>query len=138
MKLRTLISIAGIAASGLCAGAEQARNVPAARSPGTISEQKLAQVRPGISTKTQVRSLLGTPWRVVQFNDCGMAMANQADETWDYRGADAAGTYRVHIEFDDHDVAHLIAKIPDAVAGGKGTPAKVAPTTIVAHNGMTM
>ena|ERR1700728_2743865 len=94
----------------------------------TISEHRLAQVMPGTSTKTQVLSLLGAPWRIVQFNDCGHAMPGQADETWDYRGKDAKGSYRIHIEFDDHDVAHLVVKIPDIVDGGKGTTAKVAPS----------
>jgi len=110
-------------------------DVPAAGadSNGAINEKKLADVKPGISTKSEVQSLLGTPWRVVQFNDCGMAMEDQADETWDYRGKDSNGTYRVHIEFDDRGIAHLVAKIPDSVAGGKGTAAKVAPT-VMAHN----
>ena len=94
---------------------------------GLISEKKLAQVMPGKSTKAQVQSLLGIPWRIVQFNDCGNAMPGQEDETWDYRGKDSNGTYRVHIEFDDGGVAHLVAKIPDAVSGGKGTTAKMAP-----------
>jgi outer membrane protein assembly factor BamE (lipoprotein component of BamABCDE complex) len=92
-----------------------------------ISEQKLARVVPGISTKAQIHSLLGAPWRVVQFNDCGMAMPGQADETWDYRGEDSGGMYRLHIEFDDDGVAHLVAKIPEHVPGGKGTAAKISP-----------
>jgi outer membrane protein assembly factor BamE (lipoprotein component of BamABCDE complex) len=108
-------------------GRESGPPSSAASSVGSISEQKLAQVMPGMSTKAQVQALLGTPWRVVQFNDCGEAMDHQSDETWDYRGKDSHGTYRVHIEFDDHDVAHLVAKIPDQVAGGKGTAAKIAP-----------
>ncbi|HTV97258.1 MAG TPA: outer membrane protein assembly factor BamE [Steroidobacteraceae bacterium] len=94
---------------------------------GSISERKLAQIVPGKSTRAKVQSILGPPWRVVQFNDCGAAMPDQADETWDYRGKDANGTYRVHIEFDDNGVTHLVAKIPDYVTGGKGTTAKVAP-----------
>ena len=95
---------------------------------GLVSEQKLARLVPGISTKAQVQRLLGAPWRVVQFNDCGAAMPGQADETRDYRGKDSTGaTYRVHIEFDDHNVAELVAKIPNSVLGGKGTPAKTAP-----------
>jgi len=77
---------------------------------------------PGIS-KAQVKSLLGTPWRTVQYND----EENLEDEIWEYRGRDAKGTFRLHIEFDDRDVARLVAKIPDHVAGGKGTPAKIAP-----------
>jgi outer membrane protein assembly factor BamE (lipoprotein component of BamABCDE complex) len=95
--------------------------------PDTISAEKLAQVVPGTSTKSQIQSLLGQPWRILQFNDCGMSMPGQADETWDYRGRNAKGTYRLHIEFDDNDVASLVAKIPDHVVGNKGTPAKVAP-----------
>jgi outer membrane protein assembly factor BamE (lipoprotein component of BamABCDE complex) len=93
----------------------------------TISAAKLAQVKPGTSTKAQVQSLLGAPWRILQFNDCGMSMPGQADETWDYRGRNAKGTYRVHIEFDDSNVARLVAKIPDHAAGVKGTRAKTAP-----------
>jgi outer membrane protein assembly factor BamE (lipoprotein component of BamABCDE complex) len=93
----------------------------------TVNNRKLAQVTPGKSTKAQVKALLGTPWRVVQFNDCGEAMPGQSDETWDYRGRDAGGTFRVHIEFDDGGVAHLVAKVPDNVTGDKGTTAKIAP-----------
>ena len=93
----------------------------------TISTATLARVVPGISTKAEVKSLLGEPWRIVQFNDCGMSMPGQADESWDYRGRNAKGTYRVHIEFDDSDVARLVAKIPDHVAGTKGTRAITAP-----------
>jgi hypothetical protein len=95
--------------------------------PAIVNERKLAKITPGVSTKAQVQSLLGSPWRIVQFNDCGGAMPGQADETWDYRGRDAKGTYRLHIEFDDQNVAHLVAKIPDYVDGGKATAATVAP-----------
>jgi len=91
-----------------------------------LIERKLARVTPGLSTKTQVEAMLGAPWRIVQFNDCGMSMPGQADETWDYRGKDAGGAYRLHIEFDDSGVATLVAKIPDHVPGGKGTAAKIA------------
>jgi outer membrane protein assembly factor BamE (lipoprotein component of BamABCDE complex) len=94
---------------------------------GAVNAHKLAQVVPGKSTKARVKALLGTPWRVVQFNDCGEAMAGQSDETWDYRGRDAGGTFRVHIEFDDGGIAHLVAKIPDVVAADKGTTARIAP-----------
>jgi len=93
----------------------------------TISAAKLAQVKPGSSTKNEVQELLGAPWRILQFNDCGMSMPGQADESWDYRGRNAKGTYRVHIEFDDNDVASLVAKIPDRATGSKGTHARIAP-----------
>jgi hypothetical protein len=91
------------------------------------SRQAIARIVPGQSTKADIESLLGAPWRVVQFNDCGMAMDDQADETWEYRGADGNGNYRLHVEFGDNGVVHLIAKIPDGAVGGKATDAKVAP-----------
>ena len=99
----------------------------AAADNGALTPQALAKIVPGKTTKTDIESLLGAPWRVVQFNDCGEAMDDQADETWEYRGADANGGFRLHVEFDDSGVVHLIAKIPDAAQGGKGTVAKVAP-----------
>jgi hypothetical protein len=86
--------------------------------------QKLAKITPGVSTKSQVQSLLGAPWRTVQYND----MDKLEDEIWEYRGTDANGSYRIHIEFDHHDVVHVVGKIPDNASGGKGTAAKTAPT----------
>jgi len=84
-----------------------------------IDPQILAKVVPGIS-KAQVKSLLGDPWRTVQYND----LDEIENEFWEYRGKDAHGTYRVHIEFDLHGTVLIVGKIPDQVAGGKGTPAK--------------
>jgi outer membrane protein assembly factor BamE (lipoprotein component of BamABCDE complex) len=114
---------------GLAAVAAAATPASASLDNGTglVNEHKLAQITPGKSSKAQIKSLLGTPWRVVQFNDCGKAMPGQSDETWDYRGRNAGGTFRVHIEFDDDGIAHLVAKIPDNVTGDKGTTAKIAP-----------
>jgi outer membrane protein assembly factor BamE (lipoprotein component of BamABCDE complex) len=132
MRIKNLILSAGVALCCLAATAARCddgwstTNVSAKGE--TITAQQLAQVLPGISTKAQVQSLLGTPWRIVQFNDCGDAMPGQEDETWDYRGKDSKGTYRVHIEFNDHNVATLVAKIPDHVPGGKGTAARIAPS----------
>lgn len=131
MRVQTLVYCAGLAMCFFGSSAARSEDgwataIPPPRA-DTISAAKLAQVRPGISTKTEVRSLLGAPWRILQFNDCGMSMPGQADETWDYRGRNAKGTYRVHIEFDDNNVARLVAKIPDHVAGGKGTRARTAP-----------
>jgi hypothetical protein len=101
-----------------------------------ISPQSLAKVVPDRSTKAEIKTLFGAPWRVVQFNDCGEAMEDQADETWEYRGSDASGTFRLHIEFNDHGKVHLVAKIPDQSLGGKGTAAKVAPPA--SSSGMSM
>jgi hypothetical protein len=74
-----------------------------------LAGDPLASVVPGQTTKAQLRALLGAPPRIVQFDDCGDAMPDEALETWEYPG----GGYRVHVEFDDHGVVHLIAKIPD-------------------------
>ena len=84
-----------------------------------IDPQVLAKVVPGIS-KAQVKSLLGAPWRTVQYND----LNEIENEFWEYRGKGAHGTYRVHIEFDLHGIVLIVGKIPDQVAGSKGTPAK--------------
>jgi hypothetical protein len=99
----------------------------AASGSADASRQAIGHIVPGQSTKADIKSLLGAPWRVVQFNDCGMAMDDQADETWEYRGTDDNGNYRLHVEFGDNGVVHLIAEIPDSAAGGKATDAKVAP-----------
>ena len=84
-----------------------------------FSAATLAKVMPGHSTQTQVEALLGQPWRTTFSDD--------ADEpgpvVWEYRGRNANGTYRVHIEFDTQGTTTLIAEIPD----NKGeAPARVA------------
>lgn len=96
----------------------------------------IADIVPGRSSKADVQSLLGAPWRILQFNDCGMAMDDQADETWEYRGTDGSGGYRIHVEFGDNGHVHLIAKIPDASPGGKATAATTAPAP--SKDGMSM
>jgi hypothetical protein len=96
----------------------------------------IANIVPGRSSKADVRSRLGAPWRILQFNDCGMAMDDQADETWEYRGTDGSGGYRIHVEFGDNGHVHLIAKIPDASPGGKATAATTAPAP--SKDGMSM
>jgi hypothetical protein len=93
-----------------------------------INAQPLTKVVPGRTSKAEITALFGKPWRVVQFNDCGEAMDDQADETWEYRGRDAKGGFRLHVEFNDQGIVHLVAKIPDQTPGGEGTTAKVAPS----------
>jgi hypothetical protein len=101
-----------------------------------ISTQVIAKIVPGRSAKANVKALLGEPWRIVQFNDCGEAMDEQADEIWEYRGSDANGPFRLHIEFSENAAVHLIAKIPDNSSGGKGTVAKSTPPSL--PGGMSM
>ena len=91
--------------------------------PREFSAATLAKVTPGRTTKTQIEALLGQPWRTT--------FADDSDEpgpvVWEYRGQDANGTYRVHIEFDSHDVTTLIAKIPDNTGEASARAAKPAP-----------
>jgi hypothetical protein len=103
-----------------------AADAPAAGA--AIDAQSPTKVVPGRTGKAEITALFGKPWRVVQFNDCGEAMDDQADETWEYRGSDANGGFRLHIEFNDRGVVHLFAKIPDQSPGDEGTTAKVAPS----------
>jgi SmpA / OmlA family len=126
MRCRWMFAAAAAALTGFGTPAYCAADAP---SPASVSNpQAVAQVAPGKSTRADVRALFGEPWRVVQFNDCGEAMDDQADETWEYRGRDSGGAYRLHIEFNDNGTVHLIAKIPDTSADGKGTTAKFAPS----------
>lgn len=90
----------------------------ASLAPQAIDSKVLARVIPGIS-KDRVKSLLGDPWRTVQYND----LEEVENEFWEYRGKDVHGTYRVHIEFDKQGVVVVVAKVPDK-ASTKGTPAK--------------
>ena len=95
-------------------------------SSGTVSSAQINAVKVGVSTKKQIQALLGAPWRVVQFNDCGMAMDDQADETWEYRGTSPNGSYRLHVEFDTQGIVRLIVALPDST-GAQGAIAIAVP-----------
>jgi len=84
---------------------------------GVIDARKLAKVIPGTS-KTQVKLLLGAPWRTVQYND----LDDLEDEIWEYRGEDSSGRYRIHIEFDHHDRVRILSRIADGAPAAKGAP----------------
>jgi hypothetical protein len=86
---------------------------------GVVRPRQAAKVIPGMS-KAKVRSLLGAPWRTVQYND----EEQVENEIWEYRGEDSNGKFRIHIEFDRHDIVRVVGKIPDDVSGGKGTPVR--------------
>lgn len=77
--------------------------------PRHFSGTTLAKIIPGKTTKAQITTLLGEPWRTVFPSEPDQP----GPEIWEYRGADSNGTYRVHIEFDKCNVTTLIAKIPD-------------------------
>jgi hypothetical protein len=100
-------------------GQTGAADAPAGAQIGLVRARQAAKVIPGMS-KAKVRSLLGAPWRTVQYNDEEQA----ENEIWEYREVDSKGKYRIHIEFDHHDIVRIVGKIPDDVSGGKGTPAQ--------------
>lgn len=127
LKPSTLATFAALCA--LTAGAAQAAS-PTPSPAGSLTRQQigaLGKIVPGHSSKADIEALLGEPWRVVQFNDCGEAMDGQDDETWEYRGADGDGGFRLHVEFNDHGMVHLFAKMPDRAPNGEGTKAAVEP-----------
>jgi hypothetical protein len=111
---RFLIVLTALSLGGLAGAAGYAGNLP--------TPQALSQIVPGHSTKAELRALLGAPWRIVQFDDCGQATPGQADETWEYRGTSPDGSYRLHVEFNERGIVHLIAVIPDN-AGARGAVA---------------
>jgi hypothetical protein len=117
----------GSVRSIVIAGAFACAASAVASAPGATQPMNptLASVIPGKSTKTSVEAALGQPWRVVQFDDCGMPMPGQADETWEYRGKDSSGAYRLHIEFNDAGAVTIAAKMSDATGNG---PVEAAPS----------
>jgi SmpA / OmlA family len=74
-----------------------------------ITDATFAQVKSGMRQQ-QVRTLLGTPWRITNVN-------HDADEdigdVCEYRGRDAGGTYKFHIEYDLHRRVVVSAKVAD-------------------------
>jgi hypothetical protein len=90
----------------------------------------LAKVTPGQTTQTQVEALLGQPWRTT--------FADDSDEpgpvVWEYRGQDANGTYDVHIEFNAHGTATLIAKIPDSTEEAPARAVQPSPRPATSKN----
>jgi outer membrane protein assembly factor BamE (lipoprotein component of BamABCDE complex) len=84
---------------------------PATVSPnyGDVNMKMVAKIKVGVSSGAQVRELLGTPWRTTNYGDCHPA---NYQEIWEYVGQDDAGLFRIHIEFDDDNIARIVAKIP--------------------------
>jgi hypothetical protein len=121
-------ALAGVAFAALAPASAYCGDNASPAAPA-INAHSLTKIVPGHTSKSDITALFGKPWRVVQFNDCGEAMDDQADETWEYRSHDAHGGFRLHLEFTDKGVLHLVAKIPDQSPGGEGTTARVAPST---------
>jgi hypothetical protein len=103
----------------LIAQGEVSRLIPQPIAPdiGTVrefSDATLGKVIPGKTTKAQVEALLGQPWRTIE----GDPDEPPEPLVWEYQARDSNGPYRVHVEFDDHDITTLIVKVP---SGGHAT-----------------
>jgi hypothetical protein len=92
-----------------------------------FSDQTLAKIIPGQTTKAGVEASLGKPWRDTQLDEEDVMPGDPSVEVWEYRGRGSQGTYRVHIQFDKSDLTTLIAKIPEKT--GKAV-ARVAEPTV--------
>jgi hypothetical protein len=113
----------GFALGSLAASAGYCGNAPSdSAAARDFSAATLAKVEPGHTTKAQVEAVLGEPWRTVDSDP------DESDPSvWEYRGRNSSGTYRVHVEFDSHDVTSLIATIPDKTGQATARVAKAPP-----------
>jgi outer membrane protein assembly factor BamE (lipoprotein component of BamABCDE complex) len=108
-------------------GSVAAKKLPDPQAARDYGDATLAKVTPGRTSKAEVLALLGKPWReTVLDEEDVMYPGDPAVEVWEYRGHDANGTYRVHIEFDKTGATSLVARIPDRTARAV---ARVARTT---------
>ena len=84
-----------------------------------LTMNMVAKIHVGISTRAQLRELLGTPWRTTNYSDC-----NPVDyqEIWEYLGRGADDAVRITVMFDEAGIVRLVAK----------TPAK-GPTVVLAY-----
>ena len=89
-------------------------------------EATLAKVIPGKTTKAEVETLLGQPWRTTNFGEVGEdEPGREPPEVWEWRGRDSqTGIYRVHIEFNPQGVVTNVARVPEKTGTA---PARVAP-----------
>jgi outer membrane protein assembly factor BamE (lipoprotein component of BamABCDE complex) len=106
-----------------------ATDSPKSVTPATpdLSMDMVAKIKVGSSTGAQIRELLGTPWRTLNYGDC-----NPIDyqETWEYLGHDGDGRFRISIEFDEANIARIVAKTP---AHGPDVVLAVAPKPVTEH-----
>lgn len=128
MQLRLLLALPLLAAAALappttCASAQRLPNgtaaarLPQSQEVRSFSPRMLGKVVPGHTTKAEVQAALGTPWRDTRLTaETIPYKGDPAVDIWEFRGRDAHGIYRVHIEFDRHDITTLVGKIPDQAA----------------------
>ncbi len=88
-----------------------ASDVPKTATPTTndLNMDMVAKITVGSSTRTQVKELLGNPWRTVNYGDCN---PTDYQEIWEYLGHDADGRFKINIVFDDAGIARIVSKTP--------------------------
>jgi hypothetical protein len=128
MQLRLFLAFSLFAATILdppatCAYAQSlpkstsAARLPKSQEVRNFNARILDKVLPGHTTKAEVEALLGKPWRDTKLTaETIPYKGDPSVDIWEFPGRDSHGTYRVHIEFDEHDITTLIAKIPDKAA----------------------
>lgn len=119
--LGTLLAVAALVHAPMVDAAGQAVTtaapIPESQRVRDFSDAVLARIVPGHTAKRDVESLLGKPWRETELDEESIPYPGDPSvDVWEYRGRNSKGTYRIHIEFDKHDVTTLIAKIPDKAA----------------------
>jgi hypothetical protein len=87
--------------------------LPQSRKIRDYTDQALAKIVPGRTTKAEVEAMFGKPWRDTQLDEEDIMPGDPSVGVWEYRGRSAQGAYRVHIQFDKREVTTLIAKIPE-------------------------
>jgi outer membrane protein assembly factor BamE (lipoprotein component of BamABCDE complex) len=130
MTVKQLVAAVAFAMCCLAASAGFCGDDP--RTAREFSDATLAKVVPGQTTKAQVEALLGKPWRDTELDPAHAHTHTPGPsepyvDIWEYRGRDSNGTYRVHIEFDSHNITTLIAKIPDKTAQARARVAQPTP-----------
>ena len=78
-----------------------------------INDETFERIKARMSM-AQIRGLLGTPWRITDWDDDA---DSDIGEMFEYRGQDTVGTYKFHIEFDKHGRVVVAAKVRDAAGG---------------------
>src|SRR5271169_5287080 len=74
-----------------------------------VTLEMIAKIKVGDTTGSQIKELLGTPWRTNNYGDCNVV---DYQETWEYLGHDANGRFKISIEFDEAGIARIVAKTP--------------------------
>ncbi len=107
MNCKGAVILVCLALSYSCAVASEAPKTAATIS--DLSMDLVAKIKVGSSTGTQIKELLGAPWRTNNYGDCNVV---DYQETWEYLGHDADGRFKISIEFDEAGIARIVAKTP--------------------------